>query len=166
MSTATEGIHLRVLQILAGQVLAKYQSSRRQCSHTGIAAAAAQLGALALDHLEHAAESDIDAMARHGTIAVFLPGAQLYLKDPAPPTALFREAGVPFAIGTDLNPGSSPVHSLWTAATLSCLLQGLNVEEALLGITRHAQMHWVGRTWLDRRRTGRSHCLEATTAYP
>ncbi|MEC8379656.1 MAG: imidazolonepropionase [Myxococcota bacterium] len=141
------------LQILnAGRAAGLHiRAHAEQCSHTGIAAAAAQLGALALDHLEHAKESDIEAMASNGTFAVFLPGAQLYLKDSAPPTDAFREAGVPFAIGTDLNPGSSPIHSLWTAATLSCLLQGLNVEEALLGITRHAaealgrqNIGWIG----------------------
>ena len=77
-------------------------------------------------------------MARAGTVAVMLPGAQLYLGDSAPPTAAFREAGVPMAVGTDLNPGSSPVHDLWTAATLACVIQGLTIEEAVIGITRNA----------------------------
>jgi imidazolonepropionase len=109
-----------------------------QVSHTGIAAAAAKLGAAALDHLERVDEEGIAAMADAGTVAVLLPGAQLYLKDQAPPVAAFREAGVPMAIGTDLNPGSSPVHDIWTAATLACIIQGLTMEEAILGITRHA----------------------------
>ena len=55
-----------------------------------------------------------------------------------PTRQALREAGVPIAIGTDLNPGSSPVHDLWTTATLSTLIAGLTMEEALLGITRHA----------------------------
>ena len=59
-------------------------------------------------------------------------GAQLYLKDPSSRRA-FKEAQVPIAIGTDFNPGTSPVTNLWTTATLSTLLQGLTMEEALLG---------------------------------
>jgi imidazolonepropionase len=111
-----------------------------QISHTGIAAAAAKLGATALDHLERIDGAGISAMAEAGTVAVLLPGAQLYLGDKAPPVAELREAGVPMAVGTDLNPGSSPVHDLWTAATLACLVQGLTMNEAILGITRHAAM--------------------------
>ncbi len=109
-----------------------------QVSHTGIAEAAADLGAIALDHLERIDDAGIAAMARAETVAVLLPGAQLYLKDSAPPVEAFREAGVPMAVGTDLNPGSSPVHDLWTAATLACLVQGLTIEEAIIGITRNA----------------------------
>jgi imidazolonepropionase len=62
----------------------------------------------------------------------------LYLRDPSPPVAALRAAGVPMAIGTDFNPGSSPVTDLWTCATLACLLMGLTVHEALAGITVHA----------------------------
>jgi len=109
-----------------------------QVSHTGIAEAAADIGATALDHLERIDDAGVAAMARAGTVAVLLPGAQVYLKDSAPPVEAFREAGVPMAVGTDLNPGSSPVHDLWTAATLACLVQGLTIEEAIIGITRNA----------------------------
>lgn len=116
----------------------KIRAHAEQVTHTGIAAAAANLGATCVDHLEYAKETDVEAMANNGTVAVLLPGAQLFLKDPSPPTKDFRAAGIAMAIGTDLNPGSSPVHSLWLCATLSCLIQGLTVEEALLGITRHA----------------------------
>ena len=123
----------------AGQALGlKVRAHAEQVTYTGIAEAAAQLGATALDHLERIDEAGIAAMADAGTVAVLLPGAQLYLRDSAPPVEALREAGVPIAIGTDLNPGSSPVHDLWTAATLSTLLAGLTMEEALLGITRHA----------------------------
>lgn len=122
-----------------------------QVSHTGIAGAAAALGATCVDHLERIDPAGIAALARHGTVAVLLPGAQLYLKDPAPPVAALRAAGVPMAVATDLNPGSSPVHDLWTAATLSCVLQGLTIEEAALGITRNAgralgcpELGWLG----------------------
>ena len=111
-----------------------------QVAHTGIAAAAAALGATSADHLERIDDEGIAAMAAHGTVAVLLPGAQLYLRDRAPPVAALREAGVPLALGTDLNPGSSPVHDPWTIMTLACLLQGFTVEEAILGFTRRAGM--------------------------
>ena len=116
----------------------KIRAHAEQVTHTGMAEAAAKLGATAIDHLEHIDDSGIAAMAKSGSVAVLLPGAQLYLQDKPPPVEALREAGIPMAIGTDLNPGSSPVHDLWTAATLACLTQGLNMEEALLGITRHA----------------------------
>ncbi len=122
-----------------------------QVTHTGIAQAAAELGATCVDHLERIDEAGIATLAAHGTVAVLLPGAQLYLKDDPPPVAALRDAGVPIAIGTDLNPGSSPVHDLWTAATLACVLQGLTPEEAILGITRNAgkalgrhDLGWLG----------------------
>ncbi|MDP2315417.1 MAG: imidazolonepropionase [Pseudomonadota bacterium] len=109
-----------------------------QVVHTGAAALAASLGALSADHLERIDDEGIEAMARAGTVAVLLPGAMAYLKDPAPPVARFRAAGVPMAIGTDFNPGSSPVRDLWACATLACLTMGLTVSEALAGITTHA----------------------------
>ncbi len=122
-----------------------------QVSHTGIAAAAAALGASCVDHLERLDDAGVAAMAAHGTVAVLLPGAQLYLRDSAPPVAALRAAGVPLAVATDLNPGSSPVHDPWTVATLGCLLQGLTVEEAVLGLTRNAgralarpELGWLG----------------------
>lgn len=106
-----------------------------QVSHTGAAAMAARLGALSADHLERLDEAGVAALAASGTVAGLLPGAMLYLRDQAPPVAALREAGVPMAVASDLNPGTSPVASLWTCATLACLAMGLTVEEALLGIT-------------------------------
>ena len=121
-----------------------------QVSHTGIAAAAAELGASSVDHLERI-DRGVEAMAANDTVAVLLPGAQLYLKDASPPVSLLREAGVAMAIGTDLNPGSSPVHDPWTCATLACILQGLTIDEAILGVTRNAgralgrpDLGWLG----------------------
>jgi imidazolonepropionase len=116
----------------------KVRAHAEQVTHTGIAEAAAKLGATCLDHLERVDDAGIAAMADAGTVAVLLPGAQLYLGDTAPPVEAFRAAGVPIALGTDLNPGSSPVHDIWTIATLACLIQGLTIEEAILGITRNA----------------------------
>ena len=106
-----------------------------QVEFTGVAALAARLGALSCDHLERIDDAGIAAMAEFGTIAVLLPGAMLYLRDPAPPVAKLRAAGVPLAVATDFNPGSSPVGDLWTCATLACLTMGLTPEEALAGIT-------------------------------
>lgn len=122
-----------------------------QVAWTGAAALAARLGALSADHLERIDAEGIDAMAAAGTVAVLLPGAMLYLRDTPPPVKALRAAGVPFAIATDFNPGSSPVNNLWTAATLACLTMGLTVEEALAGITRNAaralgrpDLGWIG----------------------
>lgn len=109
-----------------------------QVEHTGAAAMAAKLGATSADHLERIDADGIAALAEAGTVGVLLPGAQLYLRDVPPPVAALREAGVPLAVATDLNPGSSPVHDLWACATLACLTMGLTVEEALLGVTCHA----------------------------
>jgi imidazolonepropionase len=97
---------------------------------------AASLGALSADHLERLDQAGVEAMAAAGTVANLLPGAMLYLKDPPPPVAALRTAGVPFAVSTDLNPGSSPVNDLWACATLACIAMGLTVEEAVMGITR------------------------------
>ena len=122
-----------------------------QVAFTGAAAAAARLGATSVEHLERVDDAGLEALARAGTVAVLLPGAQLYLRDTAPPVAALREAGVPLALGTDLNPGSSPVHDPWTVATLACVLQGFTIEEAVLGLTRNAgralgrpELGWVG----------------------
>ena len=123
----------------AGQALGlKVRAHAEQVAYTGIAEVAAEMGACCVDHLERLDEAGIAAMAEAGTVAVLLPGSQLYLHDSAPPVAALREAGVPLALGTDLNPGSSPVWDPWICATLGCLLQGLTVEEALLGLTRLA----------------------------
>ena len=123
-----------------------------QVIYTGIAKWVAENKGLSVDHLEQLRIEDIDALANNGCVATLLPGAQLYLKDPSPPVQHLREAKIPIAIGTDLNPGTSPVTNIWTAATLSTLLQGLTMEEALLGITRNAakalgrsDLGWIGQ---------------------
>lgn len=109
-----------------------------QVSRTGLAAAAARMGAWSCDHLEQVDEDGIAAMAAAGTVAVLLPGAMLYLGDAPPPVAAMRAAGVRMAVATDFNPGSSPVRDLWTCATLACVTMGLTPEEALGGITSAA----------------------------
>ena len=120
-----------------------------QVAFTGAAKMAAELGAVSADHLERIDASGIAAMAKHGTVAVLLPGAMLYLGDAPPPVAALRGAGIPLAVATDLNPGSSPVGDLWACATLACLTMGLSVDEALHGITRNAALA-LGRPDLGR----------------
>ena len=110
-----------------------------QLSNLGGAAMAARHGALSADHLEYLDESGVLAMAAAGTVAVLLPGAFYILRETQkPPVESLRRHGVPMAVATDLNPGSSPVHSILTAMNLACILFGLTPEEALAGVTREA----------------------------
>ncbi|MCG8459635.1 MAG: imidazolonepropionase [Holophagales bacterium] len=110
-----------------------------QLSLLGGAAVAARHGALSADHLEYLDAAGVEAMAGAGTVAVLLPGAFYFLRErQLPPVELLRRHGVPIAVATDLNPGSSPVHSLLTALNFGCLLFHLTPEEALAGATREA----------------------------
>ncbi len=110
-----------------------------QLSDGGGAALAARYGARSADHLEYASEEGVRAMAAAGTVAVLLPGAFLFLNGvQRPPVDALRRHGVPIAVATDLNPGSSPVLSPLLAMSLSCVLFGLTPEEALAAMTRVA----------------------------
>jgi imidazolonepropionase len=110
-----------------------------QLSDAGGAALAARHGALAADHLEHASPEGVAALAAAGTVAVLLPGAAYVLRDEAtPPVAELRRAGVPLAVATDCNPGTSPLVSLTVAMHLACTRFGLTVPEAIDGVTAHA----------------------------
>jgi imidazolonepropionase len=110
-----------------------------QLSDSGGAALAAAFGALSCDHLEWLSEEGARAMARSGSVAVLLPGAFYFLRETRlPPVALLREHGVPMAISTDCNPGSSPCTSLLLMLNMACTLFRLTPEEALAGVTRHA----------------------------
>jgi imidazolonepropionase len=110
-----------------------------QLSNLGGAKMAARHGALSVDHLEYLDEEAVAAIAAAGTVAVLLPGAYYYLRETTPPpVAALREHGVALAVATDLNPGSSPVHSLLGAMNMACVLFGLTPEEALRGVTAHA----------------------------
>ncbi len=100
---------------------------------------AASYNALSAEHLEYLDEPGVQAMAASGTIAVLLPGAFYTLRETQlPPIALFRQHGVPIAIATDSNPGSSPVTSLLLMMNMACTLFRLTPEEALLGVTQTA----------------------------
>ncbi len=110
-----------------------------QFSDSGGAALIARLGGLSADHLEYADEGAVEAMAAAGVAAVLLPGAYLALRETRPPPiAALRRHGVPMAVATDCNPGTSPLTSLLTAMNLACALWRLTPEEALAGTTRCA----------------------------
>jgi imidazolonepropionase len=110
-----------------------------QLSNTGGAQLAAEMGALSADHLEYVDETAVAAMARHGTVAVLLPGAFYFIHESqVPPLKLFRQYQVPIAIATDANPGSSPVASLLLILNMACTLFRLTPEEALAAVTRNA----------------------------
>lgn len=112
-----------------------------QLSDGGGASLAAARDALSADHLEYTPESGIRAMAEAGTVAVLLPGAFLTLRETElPPLALLRRHGVPIAIATDCNPGTSPVCSLRTTMSLATSLFQVTPEECLAGVTRNAAM--------------------------
>ncbi len=110
-----------------------------QLSDSGGAALAAEFGALSADHLEFTSEAGVAALARAGTVAVLLPGAYYALRESQrPPIAALRALGVPMAVATDCNPGTSPVTSLPLMMNMACTLFGLTPDEALAGATRHA----------------------------
>jgi imidazolonepropionase len=110
-----------------------------QLSDMGAAQLAAKYAALSADHLEYLSAAGVRAMAAAGTVAVLLPTAYFTLRQTTPPPiALLREAGVPLAVATDSNPGTSPCTSILLALSMGCTLFGLTPEEALAGATRNA----------------------------
>ncbi len=110
-----------------------------QLSDCGGAALAAEFGALSADHLEYSGEAGVAALAASGTVAVLLPGAYLMLGETQrPPLAALRAHGVPLAVATDLNPGTSPCTSLSLALALARAQFGLSAEEGLAAVTRVA----------------------------
>jgi imidazolonepropionase len=110
-----------------------------QLSDSGGAALAAEVGALSADHLEYVNDAGLAAMAQAGTVAVLLPGAYYALRETrAPPVAAMRRLGIPMAVATDCNPGTSPCASPLLMLNMACTLFGLTPEEALAGVTRVA----------------------------
>lgn len=99
---------------------------------------AVRLGALSVDHLEASGERAIATLATGDTIATLLPGVTLHLGLPAAPGRAFVDAGVAVAVGTDLNPGSSPLYSTAMALALAVRLNGLTPAEALTAATANA----------------------------
>ncbi|QBJ78015.1 imidazolonepropionase [Aquitalea sp. USM4] len=126
-----------------------------QLSNLQGAALVAEFGGLSADHIEYLDAAGVEAMRAAGTVAVLLPGAFYFLRETQkPPVELLRAAGVPMAVSTDLNPGTSPFASIRLAMNQACVLFGLSPEEALAGTTRHAAQalgrgHSHGKLALD-----------------
>jgi imidazolonepropionase len=117
----------------------KVKLHAEQLSALGGAAMAAQCEALSCDHLEYATETDLVAMKTAGSAAVLLPGAFYFLRQTkAPPVEMMRKLGLMMAVGTDCNPGTSPLSSPLVAMNMAMVLFGLNPYEALMGMTRAA----------------------------
>jgi imidazolonepropionase len=130
---------LKRLMERAAKLGLKLRAHTDQLSNLGGTRLAAKMGALSCDHLEYSDETDIKAMAAHGSVAVLLPGAFYFLREKQkPPVELMRRHRVPLAVATDLNPGTSPVASLLTAMHMAGILFGLLPEEILMGTTRLA----------------------------
>jgi imidazolonepropionase len=110
-----------------------------QLSDGGGAELAARFGALSADHLEYTSQEGVRALAESGTAAVLLPGAYLTLNETQqPPVGELRDSGVPLALATDCNPGTSPLCSIHFAMGLGSRLFGMTPEECLAGVTREA----------------------------
>ena len=110
-----------------------------QRTDQGGAALVASYRGLSADHVEYLSPEGVAAMAASGTVAVLLPGAFYSLRETRqPPVNALRAAGVPMAVATDCNPGTSPLESPLLAMNMACTLFGLTPAEALAGMTRHA----------------------------
>ena len=117
----------------------KVKVHAEQLSNSHGAALAAGFGAVSADHLEHLDADGVRALADAGTVATLLPGAFYFTRETRlPPVAGLRAAGVPMALATDCNPGTSPLTSLLLALNMAATLFRLTVDECLLGVTRHA----------------------------
>ncbi len=139
-----EGIAFSVAQIervfqVAQSLGLPVKLHAEQLSNLGGAALAAKYGAMSADHLEYLDAAGVIAMAAAGTVAVILPGAFYTLRETRmPPIDVLRQHGVPMAVATDMNPGSSPMSSLLLAMNMACTLFRMTPAEALAGATTHA----------------------------
>ncbi|CAI8984005.1 imidazolonepropionase [Pseudomonas syringae pv. tomato] len=125
--------------ITAGQLALPVKLHAEQLSSLGGSSLAARYNALSADHLEFMTEDDAVAMAAAGTVAVLLPGAFYFLRETQlPPMDALRKHGVPIAISTDLNPGTSPGLTLRLMLNMACTLFRMTPEEALAGVTFNA----------------------------
>ena len=110
-----------------------------QLSNLGGAALVSRFKGLSADHIEYLDDDGVQAMAHNGTVAVLLPGAFYFLQErQRPPVEQLRKEGVPMAVATDYNPGTSPFASIHLAMNMACVQFGLTPEEAWAGVTRHA----------------------------
>jgi len=106
-----------------------------QMGDSGAAAAAARLGAVAADHLNHAGPEGIAALGAGAPVAVLLPASTFCLGAPPPPVRALLDAGAAVAIATDCNPGTSPVASMPETIAFACRLYGLTPAQALAAAT-------------------------------
>jgi len=114
------------------------KSHSEQLSNLGGTASAARHGALSADHIEYLDAAGIEAMRQAGTVAVILPGAFHTLRETQqPPIEALRQAGVPMAVATDANPGTSPLYQPTLMLNLACTLFRMTPTEALAGMTAH-----------------------------
>jgi len=110
-----------------------------ELSNSGGAKLAGELGAVSADHLDYPDEEGLYKMGKSGTVAVLLPGTGFFLKSPQkPPVGLMRKLGIPIALATDHNPGSSPLYSQALSMTFGVFNYGLTPEEALMAVTLNA----------------------------
>lgn len=110
-----------------------------QLTRSGGTPLAAEFGALSVDHFEYAGDIEVQAIAASGTVAVLLPGAFYMLNEKQkPPVAALRDAGVPMALATDCNPGTSPLSSILITMNMGAVLFGLTVRECLDAVTLNA----------------------------
>ncbi|MCP4933221.1 MAG: imidazolonepropionase, partial [bacterium] len=110
-----------------------------QLSDIGAVELAASFKALSVEHLEYVTEAGVSTMVANGTVAVLLPSAFYTLRETkVPPVEMFRAAGIPIAVASDCNPGSSPITSLFLAVNMACTLFNLKPMEAIAGVTRNA----------------------------
>ena len=124
----------RILSVAAGHGLG-IKVHADQLSDSGGAQLAAELGAVSAEHLEYISEAGMEALSKSGTVAVSLPLASLYLGEPCLPARKLIALGVPVAVATDFNPGSSPSYHLPLAMTLACIQQKMTPQESLMGAT-------------------------------
>ncbi|WCE03438.1 imidazolonepropionase [Pseudoxanthomonas sp. JBR18] len=154
--------HLAFSHAQAEQVFAaasahglKLKIHAEQLSNQHGAALAARCGALSADHIEHLDADGIAAMAAAGTVAVLLPGAFYFTRDTlVPPIAALRAAGVPLALATDSNPGTSPLTSPLLAMNMAATLFRMTVTECIAGFTREAARALGRQDRLGRLRAG------------
>ena len=128
----------RVFQA-AAQLNLPVKLHAEQLSDQNGASLVARFNGLSADHLEYLSDAGISAMAANGTVAVLLPGAYYFLRETKlPPLQALREAGVPIAVSTDCNPGTSPMTSLLLAMNMACTMFRMTPQEAFAGTTAHA----------------------------
>jgi imidazolonepropionase len=136
-----------------------------QLARSGGAALAAELGAASADHLDHVTPEDVHALRDAGTVAVLLPTVSLLLQTPSPPARMLWDAGVPVALATDCNPGTSYVENMQLVVALATLTAGLTADESLWAATkgRAQALELDDRGWIGPAALGDLLMLEAET---